>query len=363
MAGSKLPAKPPSPAKPATLVTLLIGALASGGAARAIPGDMSSASPGERRAVQAFCAGEQTSLTRNLCVANQMATIQRLGRKPDLSVASSQQKTEIAQACGDKKAPGERYACQRSWLATAGLPVRNEAGGGSMSLDLAANPQGTQNLFRPQPTTDLPFFSLQKWRRERPAMPPARASAVLSAVALNDKVKDSVYVVTASAHAIELAPRTEHSQGSAVAITDHILLTNCHVVAGRPQIAVSQDGVGDRAKLIYGDPAGDRCFLEVDGMMLRPVQGVRRADDLKVGETVYCVGTPAGLERSFGQGLITGLRQWEGVRIVQNSAPSWFGSSGGGLFDERGNLVGITTAIAANMPNTAFSIAAEDFWP
>jgi len=350
-------------AKPLLVTALLIAALACGGA-RAIPGDMSSASPGERSAVEAYCAGEQTALTRNLCVTNQMATIQRLGRKPDLSVASSQQKAELAQACGDKKIPGERYACQRTWLASAGLPVRNEPGGRSMSLDLAANPPGTQNLFRPQPpTTGLPFFSLQKWRQERPAMPPARNTQVLSAVSLNEKVKDSVYVVMASEHAIELASRTPHSQGSAVAVTDHMVLTNCHVVAGRPQIEVSQDGAGSRAKLVYGDPAGDRCFLQVDGMVLHPVQGVRHAEDLRVGETVYSVGTPSGLERSFGQGLITGLRQWEGIRVVQTSAPTWYGSSGGGLFDERGNLVGITTAIAANMPNTAFAIVGEDFWP
>jgi len=341
----------------------LIAALSLGGAAYAMPGDMSSASPGERTAIQAYCAGEQTSLTRNLCVTNQMATIQRLGRKPDLAVASSQQKAEIAQSCGGKKVPGERYACQRGWLAAAGLPVRDEPGGRSMSLDLAATPAGTQNLFKPQPTTNLPFFSLQKWRLERPPMPPARGTPVLSAVSLNEKVKDSVYVVMASAHAIELASRTEHSQGSAVAVTDHILLTNCHVVAGRPQIEVSQDGAGSRARLIYGDPAGDRCFLQVDGMVLRPVQGVRRAEDLRIGETVYSVGTPSGLERSFGQGLISGLRQWEGIRVVQTSAPTWYGSSGGGLFDERGNLVGITTAIAANMPNTAFAIVGEDFWP
>src|ERR1700753_4201955 len=132
--------------KPVPIAALLIGMLMCGGV-RAVPGDMSSASPGEHSAVEAFCAGEQTSLTRNLCVTNQMATIQRLGRKPDLSVASSQQKAELAQVCGEERVAGGRYACRRTWLAAAGLPVRNEAGGHSMSLDLAANPPGTQNLF------------------------------------------------------------------------------------------------------------------------------------------------------------------------------------------------------------------------
>src|ERR1700734_1686272 len=204
---------------------LLIGAVGFGFHARAIPGDMSAASPGERSAVQAYCADEHTSLTRNLCTTNQMASIQRLGRKPDLSVASSQQRAEIGQACSGKRVPGERFACERTQLASAGLPVRNEPGGNSLSLDLAANPSGTQNLFRPQPTTSLPFFSLQKWRQERPAMPPARGLDILSPAALYQKVSPSIYVVMASEHAIELVARTDHSQGSAVAITDKILLT------------------------------------------------------------------------------------------------------------------------------------------
>jgi S1-C subfamily serine protease len=326
--------------------------------------DLPGASPGERLAIQAFCDGERSSLAKNLCMSNQLTQVLRLGRKPDLSVASSAQRQSISQACSGKRVPGERFACERTQLASNGLPVHNEAGGGALHMDLAAAPGGgAANLFRPQQPVSLPFFSLQKWRQERPAMPPARNGEALSPVALNEKVAPSVYVVMASEHAIELVSRTEHSQGSAVAITDHILLTNCHVIAGRPQIGVSQDGASSRAKLIYGDPAGDRCFLQVDGMVLHPVQGVRRANDLRVGETVYSVGTPAGLERSFGEGLVAGLRDWEGVRIIQNSAPSWFGSSGGGLFDGRGNLVGITTAISSVVPNTSFSIAADDFWP
>jgi hypothetical protein len=340
----------------------LVALLIFGGHARAMPGDMPSASPGERSAVQAYCADEHTSLTRNLCTTNQMATIQRLGRKPDLSVASSQQRTEIGRACSGKRVPGERFACERSQLASAGLPVRNEPGGNALSMDVV-NPAGPQNLFRPQQTSALPFFSLEKWRQERPAMPPARGSDALSPAALYQKVAPSIYVVVASNHAIELASRTEHSQGSAVAITDHILLTNCHVVAGRPQIGLSQDGQSTRARLVYGDPGGDRCFLQADGMTLHPVQGVRRAGDIRVGEAVFSVGTPAGLERSLGEGIVAGMRDWEGVRIIQNSAPSWFGSSGGGLFDARGNLVGITTAISTVAANMSFSIAAEDFWP
>jgi S1-C subfamily serine protease len=296
-------------------------------------------------------------------MSNQLVLVMRLGRKPDLSVASPQQRSAIQDACSGKRVPGERFACERKELATAGLTVRNEPGGGSLHMDMAAMPGGPQHLLAQEQPVGLPFFSLQKWRQERPSMPAARNNEVMSAAALFEKVAPSVYVVMASEHAIELAARTEHSQGSGVAITDNILITNCHVVAGRPQISVSQDGATSRARLIYADAGGDRCFLRVDTMTLHPVQGVRRTDDVRIGETVYSVGTPAGLERSFGEGIVSGLREWEGVRIVQNSAPTWHGSSGGGLFDAHGNLVGITTAISTIAANMNFSIAAEEFWP
>ena len=148
-----------------------------------------------------------------------------------------------------------------------------------------------------------------------------------------------------------------------MAITDKILLTNCHVIAGRAQISVSQDGATSRAKLIYGDPGGDRCFLQVDGMVLHPVQGVRRANDLRIGETVYSVGTPPGWSAVSAKVWYRDCANGKACASCRIRRPSWYGSSGGGLFDSRGNLVGITTAISAVAANMSFSIAAEDFWP
>jgi S1-C subfamily serine protease len=298
-----------------------------------------------------------------MCRSNQLTTVMRFGRKPDLSVASPGQRLAIKQACAGKKIPGERFACERAELARAGLTVRNETGGGQLHTDVASPTSPAQRLFKGDPTDALPFFSLIKWRTERPAMPPARNTPVLPAESLYEKLAPSVYIVMASDHAIELAERTGYAQGSGVAITDHILITNCHVVAGRPQIGVSQSGGTTRATLIYADAGGDRCFLRVDGTALRPIQGVRRLDDIKIGETVFSLGAPIGLERSFGEGIVSGIRGAQGVRLVQNSAPSWHGSSGGGLFDARGNLVGITTLGSPDNTNLNFSIAAEDFWP
>jgi S1-C subfamily serine protease len=326
--------------------------------------DLPGASPGERAAIVAYCAGAgDSSMAQTMCRSNQLTTVLRLGRKPDLSAVSPEERSTVRQACAGKKVPGERFACERAELTRAGFTVHDEAGSGQLHASVAAAPGAGQQLFKSVPSDSLPYFSLVKWRAERPVMPPARNTPVLSTEDLYVKLAPSIYVIMASDHAIELAERTGYNQGSGVAITDHILITNCHVVAGRPQISVSQDGSTHRATLVYADAGGDRCFLRVDGAALHPVQGVRKLDNVRIGEAVYSLGAPIGLERSFGDGIVSGLRQWEGVRIVQNSAPTWHGSSGGGLFDARGNLVGITTAISSITANLNFSIAAEDFWP
>ncbi len=361
MAGFRSPADPPVWILRVCLIVALLAI--SVGRAKA-DADLPGASSGERAAIVAYCAGVgDSSMAQTMCRSNQLTTVLRLGRKPDLSLVSPEERSAIRQACAGKKVPGERFACERSEMSRAGFTVRDETGSGQLHASVAAAPGAAQQLFKSVPSDSLPYFSLVKWRTERPVMPPARNTPVLSAEDLYVKLAPSVYVVMASDHAIELAERTGYNQGSGVAITDHILITNCHVVAGRPQISVSQDGSTHRAALVYADAGGDRCFLRVDGVPLHPVQGVRRLDNVRIGETVYSLGAPIGLERSFGDGIVSGLRQWEGVRIVQNSAPTWHGSSGGGLFDTRGNLVGITTAISSITANLNFSIAAEDFWP
>ena len=361
MAGFKSPA---DPAVWATRVGLIVALLTAVTGQAKADADLPGTSPGERAAIVAYCSGAgESSMAQAMCRSNQLTTVLRLGRKPDLSAVPPDEKSTIRQACAEKKVPGERFACERSELTRAGFAIRDEVGSGQLHSAIAATPGIGQQLFKAVPSDSLPYFSLVKWRAERPIMPPAKNTAVLSAEDLYVKLAPSVYVVMASDHAIELAERTGYSQGSGVAITDHILITNCHVVAGRPQISVSQDGGTHRATLIYADAGGDRCFLRVDGAALHPIQGVRKLDTVRIGETVYSLGAPIGLERSFGDGMVSGLRQWEGVRIVQNSAPTWHGSSGGGLFDARGNLIGITTAISSITANLNFSIAGEDFWP
>ena len=91
-------------------------------------------------------------------------------------------------------------------------------------------------------------------------------------------------------------------------------------------------------------------------------QDVALAADLKVGERVYTVGAPSGLERTLGEGIISGLRDSSEGQFIQTTALISPGSSGGGLFDRSGNLIGVTTFLLKEAQAINFAIAAEDFW-
>lgn len=152
--------------------------------------------------------------------------------------------------------------------------------------------------------------------------------------------------------------------GSAVAVSSDTLLTNCHVVRDSRRLALRQGTRSAAPTLLAADDGADRCLIRVEGMTLTPVPGVRTIASLQAGETVYSLGNPGGRDRVFGKGAITGFRRREGVTVIQTSAPMSPGSSGGGLFDAWGNLVGVTSfaLYRGGVQVGRFAIAAEEFW-
>jgi serine protease Do len=195
-------------------------------------------------------------------------------------------------------------------------------------------------------------------------MPRRIANAELSASDVYRKVSDSIFIVFAAATVDELRkdrPRGA-SLGSAVAVSTSHLVTNCHVVEGRPAIALVQGEEVGRAILFRANPNRDQCFLQSLDIALKPVEGVRRFVDLIPGEQVYSIGAPRGQELTIAGGLISGLRVLDEGNHVQTSAPISPGSSGGGLFDDHGNLIGITTFLLRDAQNLNFAIAADEFW-
>ena len=184
----------------------------------------------------------------------------------------------------------------------------------------------------------------------------------LSAQDVFRKVKHSVFVVVAAHNRADLH-QLDAMLGSAVAISDHLLLTNCHVVKDRSIIKIGQEDLVNSATLVGADYKTDRCVLKSEKLTLTPIAGVRPLDSLTVGEHAFAVGTPNALELTLSEGLVSSVRHLASRNLVQTSAPISPGSSGGGLFDDRGNLIGITTLGSfGHFQNLNFAIAAVDFW-
>lgn len=201
------------------------------------------------------------------------------------------------------------------------------------------------------------------WSWSPVALPQASAGSgtTLDGAAVFEKVNKSVWRVIAARSLSDLRDGGSVIQGSAVAVTKDTLLTNCHVASGMNVIVVKHGDAFEEAKVVSGSQKRDQCVLKIGKQMLEPVSGVRSYDSLKVGEKVYTVGSPSGLENTLGEGIVSGLRKKDGQRLVQTSAPISPGSSGGGLFDTSGNAIGITTFLLRDAQALNFAIAVEEF--
>lgn len=152
------------------------------------------------------------------------------------------------------------------------------------------------------------------------------------------------------------------SIGSAVVIADGVAITNCHVLRGGKQVWLKRGNASYGARLQYPDVERDICQLRVADFHA-PAVTLAPGSALVTGEKVYAVGNPLGLELTISEGLISSLRtDDEGrLRSIQTSAPISQGSSGGGLFDADGRLIGITDhqVVLTMGQNLNFAIPAD----
>ncbi len=134
------------------------------------------------------------------------------------------------------------------------------------------------------------------------------------------------------------------------------ILTNFHVVDGAQEIQVVLcDGSSHVAQVVGIDPATDVAVLKVDAQAeaLHPVT-FGTSHDLRVGQRVFAIGNPFGLERTLTTGIISSLNRSLPTKtgrtiksIIQTDAAINPGNSGGPLLDSGGTLIGMTTAIAS----------------
>ena len=144
--------------------------------------------------------------------------------------------------------------------------------------------------------------------------------------------------------------RQANSLGSGFLISaDGYILTNAHVARDADKIIVRLSDQRERpAKVIGADDMTDVALLKIDGDNL-PLVKIGDSDALEVGEWVLAIGSPFGLEHTATQGIVSAvgrnLPSGAYVPFIQSDVAVNPGSSGGPLFNLRGEVVGINSQI------------------
>lgn len=152
---------------------------------------------------------------------------------------------------------------------------------------------------------------------------------------------------------------------------DGYLITNFHVIEGETEISVEvyhqKNGQLDRetykkVKIIAINKFHDLALLHIEDNNAPKFKAITlgSADALSVGEGVFAIGSPLGLERTVTQGIIsTKTRQLEGNLYLQTSTQINPGNSGGPLFNLAGEVVGVTNMKISFGEGLGFAIPVE----
>ncbi len=163
-----------------------------------------------------------------------------------------------------------------------------------------------------------------------------------------EKVRQSVVVIKT-----EIESRGRKAPGPSgsgfVIRDDGSVLTNRHVIHGVNKIYVQLvDNKVYEAELLGEDAGTDIALLKIKAKNLKPVK-IGNVDDLKVGAWVLAYGAPFGLEHSVTAGIVSAkgrsLRSEQYVPFIQTDAAVNRGNSGGPLFNQDGEVVGINSQI------------------
>ncbi|MCT7950599.1 trypsin-like peptidase domain-containing protein [Ancylothrix sp. C2] len=162
--------------------------------------------------------------------------------------------------------------------------------------------------------------------------------------------------------------RVERGTGSGFILSsDGRLLTNAHVVAGADEVTVTlKDGRQFEGKVLGSDPLTDVAVVKIEAVNL-PAVKIGNSQALVPGQWAIAIGNPLGLDNTVTVGIIsaTGRSSEEvgipdkRVRFIQTDAAINPGNSGGPLLNERGEVIGVNTAIRANAQGLGFAIPIE----
>ncbi len=197
------------------------------------------------------------------------------------------------------------------------------------------------------------------------AEPPTYDSEEQNNIAIYKRVSPSVVNITSTAVAFDFfyGPVPQEGQGSGFIFDkEGHILTNYHVVANARQVEVTLSNKKKyKAEIIGRDPSHDLAVIKIEAPNLHPVT-LGDSSQLQVGQKVYAIGNPFGLNGTMTRGIVSSIRSVrepsdEGGAFIdeaiQTDAAINPGNSGGPLLNSRGDVIGINTMIASSVGQSA----------
>jgi Do/DeqQ family serine protease len=159
--------------------------------------------------------------------------------------------------------------------------------------------------------------------------------------------------------------QVERGVGSGFIVgADGRIITNAHVVAGVDTVNVTlRDGRSFQGKVLGADPVTDVAVVKIEATNL-PIVSLSNSDQLRPGAWAIAIGNPLGLDNTVTAGIISATGRSSSqvgvpdrrVNFIQTDAAINPGNSGGPLLDDRGEVIGMNTAIIQGAQGLGFAI-------
>ena len=145
------------------------------------------------------------------------------------------------------------------------------------------------------------------------------------------------------------------SQGSGFFINPTTVITNFHVIEGSSEVKIKPIGSDKYLPKSIPIKVSETHDIAIIQTSEYTNQLEMDTSSQEVGEKVFAIGNPSGLEGTISEGIVSGIRTTD-FDVIQITAPISPGSSGGPVLDEKGRVIGISTFTLANSQNLNFAV-------
>jgi len=146
--------------------------------------------------------------------------------------------------------------------------------------------------------------------------------------------------------------------GSGFFVTEDIVATNFHVIKDTDEgVAkiIGQDKLYDVLGIVGVDEKNDLALLKIKGIKGKPLT-LNKDDSTAIGDEVFAVGNPKGLEGTFSQGIVSSIRKSEKINLLQITASISAGSSGGAILNNKGEVIAVAVGAIESGQSLNFAV-------